>query len=143
MLPVAKPEAWRVCQVVPRPPIGLICQMESQTQHIVVARIRFIIAISILCLATIEILKGKQVDCYKLYYLYSIGTANHPSQLWNGGNTLKAKFPDTSQGLPVQPIRPSTSKDSSLGLHKGLSSHSMFIAKKLQSQISTLGSLMF
>lgn len=65
----------------------------------------------------------------------------NPYQLWNRGNTLKAKFPDASQGLPVQSIKPP--KDSSLGLHKGLSSHSMFIAKKLQSQTSTPGSLMF
>lgn len=76
--------------------------MESQAQRTVVAQIKFIIATGTLCLATTKMLKGKIVVCYKLYYLYSIGTANHPYQLQNRENTLKGKFPDTSQGLTLQ-----------------------------------------
>ena len=84
---------------------GLICQMESQTQHITVVKLKFIRAKGTLCLATTEILKGKQAVCYTLY-LYRVGTANLFSAI-EQRNTLKAKLSDTSKSLTSQSIRPS------------------------------------
>lgn len=43
--------------------------------------------IGTLCLATAEILEGKQVVCYKSHITNSLGTLNYSYQLGNRGTT--------------------------------------------------------